>query len=101
MSSLKKSWTIKGRAAKAAQDLNVKRLLNISKGLEIQRNLCYNVYRVKERKDDPMMTDEELMQLVEEELFNDPFYLEWLEERAEEAREMEALEASYRFSENY
>jgi hypothetical protein len=47
-----------------------------------------------------MMTDKEL-RLAEEELFNDPEYLEWLEERAEEAREMQDLEASYRFSENY
>jgi hypothetical protein len=47
------------------------------------------------------MLNAELMRLVEEELFNDPFYLEWLEERAEEAREMEALEASFHFSENY
>ena len=47
-----------------------------------------------------MMTDKEL-RLAEEELFNDPEYNEWLEERAEEAREMEAWEASFRFSENY
>lgn len=47
-----------------------------------------------------MMTDKEL-RLAEEELFNDPEYNEWLEERAEESREMEAWEASFRFSENY
>ena len=47
-----------------------------------------------------MMTDKEL-RLAEEELFNDPDYLDWLEERAEEAREMEAWEESFRFSEVY
>lgn len=47
-----------------------------------------------------MMTDKEL-RLAEEELFNDPDYLDWLEERAEEARQMQDWEASFPFSETY
>lgn len=41
------------------------------------------------------------MTMTENELFIDPDYLDWLEERAKETLEREAWEASFHFSENY